>query len=134
MSEDQQPAAPVAGPGILKFFLSRKGQAMEFLSWTVKAFIRTMAGIVLFVPLILAGSAGWTTGGLAGIAPAVWETLATYVELYGILGFLIVLGALVIGKSDELSTVKDFQSFLNSLILATIVALIHYQPVLTMHK
>jgi hypothetical protein len=134
MSEDQQPVAPVSGLGILKFFLSRKGQAMGFLGWTGKAFIRTMAGIVLFVPLILAGMAGWSTGGLAGIAPALWETLATYVELYGLLGFLIVLGALVIGKSDELSTVKDYQSFLNSLILATIVALIHYQPVLTMHK
>ena len=134
MSEDQQPAAPVAGPGILKFFLSRKGRAIKFLGWTGKAFIRTIVGIVLFVPLILAGLVGWSAGGLAGIAPAVWETLATYVELYGILGFLIVLGALVIGKSDELSAYKDFQSFLNSLMLATIVALIHYQPVLTMHK
>ena len=131
MSDDPQPAAPVSGSGILKFLLSRKEQVAKVLGWTGTVIVRIVAGLILFAPPILVALAAYPHG---AAGPAVWDVLADYVEVYGLIGITFIFGSIVIGKFDEVSRVHDFQSYINSLILATIVALIHYQPVLTAHK
>jgi hypothetical protein len=134
MSEDQQSTAPAADAGISKFLPFPEGMRMKYALWIAKCLFRAAIVMSLLAPPILAGLAGWAVRGLDGIAPALWETLAAYVEVYGLIGFAIIAVAIMAGKFDEISAVKDFQSYVNSLILATIVALIHYQPLFASHR